>query len=114
MSDLMPHLHKTSVPLNPVVGSVAFFPLQGAALAGGLTWLKKGLSYLSDAALCPHEMHHSDFRALAVPANSTQDRRQVESTLLSACRQFVFRFSPTCTPSLCELLSCFSATGGRV
>ena len=64
MSDLTLQMQKMEASLNLVARSAADFPLQDAALAGWLNLVAKGLTYLSDAALRPYDMHQSDFRAL--------------------------------------------------
>lgn len=64
MSDLTLHMQKMEASMDLVARNVANFPSQDAALAGWFNLVAEGLSDMSDAALSPHGMHRSDFRAL--------------------------------------------------
>lgn len=64
MSNLALHVHSMETSMSRLAGCVKGFPSDDAALAGWFNLIIEGLTDLSEAALSPHGMHQSDFRAL--------------------------------------------------
>ncbi|TAN11327.1 MAG: MarR family transcriptional regulator [Burkholderiaceae bacterium] len=64
MSNLALHVQSMEANLDQIGRHVTGFPSEDATLAGWLNLVTEGLTTLSEAALSPHDLHQSDFRAL--------------------------------------------------
>lgn len=71
MSNLALHMQGMEASLDRISHCMADFPIEEAALAGWLNLVIEALANLSEAALGPHDMHQSDFRALMHLFSST-------------------------------------------
>lgn len=86
MNNLALHAQRMEANLGRLVGCVPKFPLEDAALWGWFNLVVEGLTDLSEAALGPHGLHQSDFRAL-MHLFSSADGRGFPGEMSCALRQ---------------------------